>query len=113
MNGRPNPALSTATDEGVFIEPPQSTSAPTAPSPRIRQTDPFEIIDDVPSVASEPEDPVNQISQVETLRIQSIDGALTMTPPDTPPILHVDSLEIFDKRHKRLLSKLGGYGWRG
>lgn len=99
-------------DDTVIIKPPQSESVPTAPSPPVRQTDPFETIDDVPSVHSEVEDLTVQVSQRELPLIHT-DGTITMTPPLTPPALHADGLEMFDEGNKRLLSKLGGYGWRG
>ena len=99
-------------DDPIITQPSQSESAPTAPSPPLRQTDPFEVIDDVPSVQSEVDDVVGQVSQPEVLTILA-DGTITMTPPRTPPTLHADGLEMFDEGNKRLLSKLGGYGWRG
>lgn len=99
-------------DNHVIIKPPQSESAPTAPSPPVRQTDPFEMIDDVPPVQSEVEDLAVQVSQIEVPTIHS-DGTISMAPPLTPPVLHSDGPEVFDEGNKRLLSKLGGYGWRG
>ena len=52
------------TDDPIITNPPQSESAPTAPSPPLRQTDPFEMIDDVPSVQYEVDDLVVQVSQM-------------------------------------------------
>ena len=74
--------------------------------------DPFEMIDDVPPVQSEVEDLAVQVSQIEVPTIHT-DGTISMTPPLTPPVLHSDGPEVFDEGNKRLLSKLGGYGWRG
>ena len=70
------------------------------------------MIDDVPSIQSEVEDLTVQISQMEVPTIH-IDSTITMTPPLTPTTLLADGLEMFDEGNKRLLSKLGGYGWRG
>jgi hypothetical protein len=70
------------------------------------------MIDDVPSVQSEVEGLAVQVSQMEVPTVRT-DDAITMTPPLTPTTLHADGLEIFDEGNKRLLSKLGGYGWRG
>ena len=100
---------------GVEVDEINATSAPTAPSPPIRTTDPFEVIDDVPSVQSDGLDDLGaQVSQMEMPRIQ-IDGHdVTITPPMTPPKNRVhDSGEEMDEGHKQLLTKLGGYGWRG
>lgn len=70
------------------------------------------MIDDVPSVHSETEDIANQVTQMEVPRTHS-EVPVTMTPPLTPPTLHADGPGTFDEGNKRLLSKLGGYGWRG
>jgi hypothetical protein len=70
------------------------------------------MIDDIPSIQSEVEGLTVQVSQMEVPTIHT-DGTIAMTPPHTPTTLHADGLEIFDEGNKRLLSKLGGYGWRG
>ena len=91
------------------------TSAPTAPSPPTKTTDPFEMIDDVPSVHSDAVDEIGgQVSEMAVPRVQ-IDGhEITMTPPMTPPKNHVHEInDSLDEGHKQLLTKLGGYGWRG
>jgi hypothetical protein len=67
------------------------------------------MVDDVPSVYSATEDLASQVSQTEIPRIHGD----AMTPPLTPPTLHVDNHELFDEGNKKLLTKLGGYGWRG
>jgi len=103
---------STGIDGGHNSEHTQSSSAPTAPSPPIRQTDPFEIVDNVPSVHSATDDVASQVSQTE-IPVLHIDVPVTMTPPLTPPNVHAEGLGIYDEGNKKLLTKLGGYGWRG
>lgn len=86
-------------------------SAPTAPSPPLsKPSNPFDTIDDVPSIHSETDDVV---SQVQIPRIPS-DIPTTMTPPLTPPtiITEVD-VEGYEEGSPRLFTRLGGYGWRG
>ena len=113
----PKPVSVTVNDggHGPEVDQTNTRSAPTAPSPPIKTTDPFEMIDDVPSVHSESVDNLDaQVSQMEVPRLQ-IDGhEITMTPPMTPPKNHVhDGSEEIGEGHRQLLTKLGGYGWRG
>jgi hypothetical protein len=100
---------------GSEVDQTGTTSAPTAPTPPMKATDPFEMIDDVPSVHSESVDDLGaQVSLIEMPRVQ-IDGhEITMTPPMTPPKDHIhDGIQEMEEGHKQLLTKLGGYGWRG
>jgi len=68
------------------------------------------MIDDVPSVQSELDD---QIAQTEAPTIlAAISDA--MTPPLTPTRVEAsDHLGQLDEGTTPLLTKLGGYGWRG
>jgi hypothetical protein len=87
-------------------------TVPTSPSPISRKSDPFDIIDDVPSIYTDPDDIPSQVSQVDILRIPS-DIPITMTPPLTPPtIITKADVEGYEGR-ERLFTRLGGYGWRG
>jgi hypothetical protein len=103
---------STGNDGGHNSEHTQSGSAPTAPSPPVRQTEPFEMVDDVPSVHSATDDLASQVSQMEISTLHT-GIPVTMTPPLTPPTLHAEGLGMYDEGNKKLLTKLGGYGWRG
>jgi hypothetical protein len=89
-------------------------TAPTAPSPTSKQSNPFDMLDDVPSVQSEAvDDLAEQVTHVDIPRIQT-DLPITMTPPLTPPAqITGDDLEGYEDGRKRLFTKLGGYGWRG
>jgi hypothetical protein len=80
-------------------------TAPTAPSPPPRQNDPFEAIDELPSVhsASDKQPPMD-VSEVRLV-------PQTMTPPLTP-VLSRDQPQDVDGGTK-YLTILGGYGWRG
>ena len=98
---------------GQGLEPDHSTSMPTAPSPPDRQADPFEVIEDVPSIDSAANDLTDQVSQLDIAKLQ-IDPPVAMTPPLTPPTIHTKaSLGDLIESDKKLLSRLGGYGWRG
>jgi len=113
----PKPLSSDAVDEGGLsdVDQMQTASVPTAPSPPSKTTDPFEMIDDVPSVHSESVDDLGaQVSQMNVPTIQ-IDGhEIAMTPPLTPPKAHThNGSQNMEERHRHLLTKLGGYGWRG
>ena len=95
------------TEEGGECEQvesgPSAETAPTAPSPPLRQTDPFEVIDEVPSVKSaSDEQPLSpDISKVHP----------SMTPPLTPNLSRAHP-EVVNGGAK-YLTILGGYGWRG
>jgi len=85
---------------------PSLGTAPTAPSPPLRQTDPFEVIDEVPSVKSlSDEQPVSP----DTSKVHPL--AETMTPPLTPDVSRAHP-EVVNGGAK-YLTILGGYGWRG
>ena len=104
---------STSADNGLQPEPEQSASAPTAPSPPSRQTDPFEIIDEVPSsLPAEGVDFDSPSHQIEIPGVQ-MDDLVTIMPPLTPAVDGHDDFGPFSEGHKQLLTKLGGYGWRG
>jgi len=88
-------------------------TAPTAPSPISRKSDPVDIIDDVPSFYTDPDDVPSQVSQVDIPRVPS-DVPITMTPPLTPPtIITKADVEEYEEGRERLFTRLGGYGWRG
>jgi hypothetical protein len=70
------------------------------------------MVDDVPSVHSATDELASQVSQMEVLTIHT-EVPATMTPPLTPPTLHADDPGTIDEGNIKLLSKLGGYGWRG
>jgi hypothetical protein len=91
-----------------------AVTAPTAPSPTSKQSDPFEMIDDVPSVHSESVDDLpDQVSHLDIPRLQT-EVPVTMTPPLTPPTRNTTTgLEGYGGGNKQLFTKLGGYGWRG
>lgn len=91
-----------------------NATAPTTPSPTSKQSNPFEMIDDVPSVQSETvDDLAEQVTHVDIPRLQT-DLPVTMTPPLTPPTQSKsDDLERYEEGRKPLFTKLGGYGWRG
>jgi hypothetical protein len=91
-----------------------SSTLPTAPSPTTKQTDPFEVVDDVPSIHSESDHLDDQVSHTDIPRIPT-DIPITMTRPLTPPSRNAeDHLTKLDEGSPRLLfAKLGGYGWRG
>jgi hypothetical protein len=95
--------------ETVIVPP---VTAPTAPSPTSKQMDPFELIDDVPSVHSEADDFPGQLPQIEIPTSRTETREHILTPPLTPPMLHNEMGGLVDG-NKRLLSILGGYGWRG
>ena len=92
-------------DEHVETGPSVGT-APTAPSPPLRQTDPFGVIDEVPSVKS-PSD--EQPLSPDTSKVRSL--AEAMTPPLTPDVSRTHP-EVVNGGAK-YLTILGGYGWRG
>ena len=98
-------------------------TAPTAPTPLSKTTDPFDdLTDDVPSIHSVTDNKTdahaNQVSisqEGDVLKIPS-DVPITMTPPLTPPtIITKGDVEGYegDEGSPRLFTRLGGYGWRG
>lgn len=90
---------------------PHTESAAPSPSPQNNSS--FQIVDDVPSIHSGEDDVISQVSQMEIPHAPR-DLPITMTPPHTPPtsIAQV-SLPGLEEGNRKLLSKLGGYGWRG
>jgi hypothetical protein len=87
-----------------------SNTIPTAPSPVPKPDASFEMVDDVASINCEEDNMVIQVSQMEIPTAPRI-APVTMTPPHTPP--KNETLPEHGENHGRLLSKLGGYGWRG
>jgi hypothetical protein len=70
------------------------------------------MVDDVASLHSDEDYIGVQVSQID------IPGAgkhlpATMTPPHTPPSNLGTDRPKAGANHRRLLTKLGGYGWRG
>jgi len=89
----------------------RASTLPTAPSPSAKYTDPFESIDDVPSIHSVDEGHVSdEVDQVEIPRLPS-QLPLTLSPPLTPSSNGEHDGKT-DKHALKLLTKLGGYGWR-
>jgi hypothetical protein len=93
-----------------------TTTVPTAPSPISKKSNPFDTIDDVPSIHSDTQDIADQVSQVDIPRIVPSEVPVTMTPPLTPPtIITKADVEgyVVEGGSSRLFTRLGGYGWRG
>jgi hypothetical protein len=106
INGPPPPTTMLTT----------TTTVPTAPSPISKKSNPFDTIDDVPSIHSDTEDITDQVSQVDIPRLVSSEVPITMTPPLTPPtIITKADVEgyVVEGGSSRLFTRLGGYGWRG
>jgi hypothetical protein len=111
------PAITKATNHygESDIETEQFISAPTAPTPPLRDSDPFDVVDDVPSVHSEDEGPDHTAPDTNTFRSQTDDDltAPTISPPNISTEPALDEFGEFHLEQGQLLSKLGGYGWRG
>lgn len=109
--------------ESIHEQPHPVMTAPTAPSPLSKITDPFDDLpDDIPSIhpvtdntADALAEQVSISQEVNILKIPS-DVPITMTPPLTPPTIitkvDVEGYEG-DNGSPRLFTRLGGYGWRG
>jgi hypothetical protein len=95
---------------GGLAEYNHSNTIPTAPSPIPKTDSSFEMVDDVASIHSEEDNIVIEVSQMEIPTAPRIAPA-TMTPPHTPP--KNETFPEHGENHGQLLSKLGGYGWRG
>jgi hypothetical protein len=99
-------------DGSSITEIPTSLTMPTAPSPSIKPSSPFDELDNVPSTL--PDDEPDFSEQVDEVEIQQlpIEFPTTLTPPLSPkankPGHHVAHQVGF-----KLLARLGGYGWRG
>jgi hypothetical protein len=85
---------------------------PTTPSPTPQHTNSFEMVDDVASIHSDENTILSQVSQL-AIPNAPLNVPETMTPPHTPPNLNENPHSNLKEHNGRLLSKLGGYGWRG
>ena len=93
-------------------EIPTSLTMPTAPSPSIKPSSPFDGVDDVPSALPDGEPHISE--QVDEAEIQQlpIEFPTTLTPPLSPNANKMGH-HVADQVGFKLLSRLGGYGWRG
>jgi hypothetical protein len=85
---------------------PSGTTAPTAPSPPPGHNDPFEVIDEVPSVYSASDE---HLASMDASKAPAVSG--TMTPPLTPVLSRDQNPGTVNEA--KYLMILGGYGWRG
>jgi hypothetical protein len=84
----------------------------TTPAPKPQHNDSFEMVDDVASIHSDEDNIPSHVSQL-AIPNAPLNIPETITPPHTPPKVNENPQPNLNENNGRLLSKLGGYGWRG